>query len=111
MMKKAERAALVADAKRQINALKIPWTDDIRAIRKKFTTKLKTATGADVIAIGQDFVAAKPRWFGYELIHHHREAMTLLDIKTVEALGKGIGSWDQVDTFGIYIAGPAWLTG
>lgn len=38
-------------------------------------------------------------------------ALASLDLQTVEALGHGLDSWDSVDTFGIYIAGPAWLSG
>jgi hypothetical protein len=37
--------------------------------------------------------------------------MNSLTLEDVEELGRGIGSWDQVDAFGIYIAGRAWLTG
>lgn len=46
---------------------------------------------------------------GYELIHAHRATLESLAAADVEALGKGMGSWADVDTFGGYIAGPAWL--
>jgi 3-methyladenine DNA glycosylase AlkD len=48
---------------------------------------------------------------GYELIHAHRATIESLAAADVEALGEGMGSWGDVDTFGGYIAGPAWLRG
>lgn len=108
---KGERTKLVADYKREVDALKIPWTKDVRAARKKLSTKLRDVDGRDVIAIGHDMIAANSRIMGYEVIHHHREAMTMLDVQTLEKLGKGISAWEHVDTFGIYLSGHAWLTG
>jgi 3-methyladenine DNA glycosylase AlkD len=51
------------------------------------------------------------RFFGDELIVNHagaREAITEAD---VQALGDGMSSWDQVDCFALYIAGPSWRRG
>lgn len=45
---------------------------------------------------------------GYELILYHPEALSLLTPRDVVRLGKGIHSWDTVDCFGLFIAGPAW---
>jgi 3-methyladenine DNA glycosylase AlkD len=110
-LSKAKRAELVADFKREVTALKIPWTKDVRAARKKLSAKLRDVDGQDVIAIGRDMIAANARIMGYEVIHHHRDAMTMLDVKTLEKLGNGISAWEHVDTFGIYLSGHAWLTG
>jgi 3-methyladenine DNA glycosylase AlkD len=48
------------------------------------------------------------RWLAYELVLNHRETARSLDIAAIEALAAGLNSWDGVDTFGLYISGPAW---
>jgi 3-methyladenine DNA glycosylase AlkD len=55
--------------------------------------------------------AHRARWVGWELINKHPTALSQLDLATVEALGQGNSSWDEVDGYGIYIAGAAWLRG
>ena len=54
---------------------------------------------------------ARARWVGWELINQRKDALALLDLAMVEALGAGNSSWDEVDGFGLYIAGAAWLRG
>jgi 3-methyladenine DNA glycosylase AlkD len=38
----------------------------------------------------------------------HAEAAASLNSRTIQLLGKGIDSWDSVDTFACYLSGPAW---
>jgi 3-methyladenine DNA glycosylase AlkD len=49
-----------------------------------------------------------PRFFAYELIQHHREALQSLKAKSLEDLGRGNKSWGEVDSFACYLAGPLW---
>jgi 3-methyladenine DNA glycosylase AlkD len=51
------------------------------------------------------------RLVAYELIAHHRAALASLGEAELEALGRGLDSWEKVDTFGCYLAGPAWREG
>jgi 3-methyladenine DNA glycosylase AlkD len=48
------------------------------------------------------------RWFAYELIEHHREALKSLRANELEKLGQGIDSWYAVDTFACTLSGHAW---
>lgn len=48
------------------------------------------------------------RQVAYFFLNEHPAAMASLDRKTVEELGKRIDNWTSVDTFGCYVAGPAW---
>lgn len=48
------------------------------------------------------------RFIAYELIAAHPEALESLTTKTLEQFGAGLNSWETVDTFGLYLAGPAW---
>jgi 3-methyladenine DNA glycosylase AlkD len=51
------------------------------------------------------------RFFGDELILHHPSALKTLNRDDLEALGSGMDTWDQVDCFAPYLAGPAWRNG
>jgi 3-methyladenine DNA glycosylase AlkD len=66
---------------------------------------------ADVVALAQALIARGHRWVGYEVLTMHKPALASLRIGDVEALAEGLASWDGVDTFGLYISGPAWRAG
>ncbi len=93
---------------RAIRALPKRDTPSIRAERRKFTTELKQAPAEDMIALAHALRQASLRWVGYELLTLHSAGMATLDIDKVEALAEGLDTWDGVDTFGLYISGPAW---
>ena len=48
------------------------------------------------------------RFLAYELVAHHQGALRSLGPVELERLGRGIDSWESVDTFGIYLSGPVW---
>ena len=48
------------------------------------------------------------RFFAYELVHHHKQALRSLNAAALGELGRGIDNWGAVDTFACYLAGPAW---
>ena len=86
-----------------------------REVRSRLSAKLKEASVENVVAIGAAIAAspamktARARWVGWELINKDKTALASLALATVEALGVGNSSWDEVDGYAIYIAGPAWL--
>jgi 3-methyladenine DNA glycosylase AlkD len=88
-----------------------------RVVRRRLSARLKAQSGPEVIAIGLAIAtapamkAARARWVGWELINKHRPALEGLGPALVDRLGDGISSWDEVDGFGLYISGPAWLRG
>lgn len=96
---------------RDARALPKRNTPSLRALRVKYTKELRDARAADVIALAHALRDAGYRWIGYELILQHKAARESLRIRDVEALAEGLESWDGVDTFGIYISGPAWRDG
>ena len=108
-----EIAATVAEVAR-LNGAGVPA---LRAVRARLSARLKTAPGSAVVAIGLGIASnasmqpARARWIGWELIANHQAARDSLDIQQVEALGHGNASWDEVDTYGINIAGPCWMRG
>jgi 3-methyladenine DNA glycosylase AlkD len=86
-------------------------TQNIRRTRREFSKEISSADPRDVIKLGLklinrgDFIL---RFVAYELVCNHREARGSLTAKTLERLGSGINSWESVDTFALYLAGPAW---
>src|SRR5689334_19591606 len=107
----AERDKLVGQALAEIAALKLRNTPNLRIVRRRLSAELKRADPADVKAVALALVRAGQKWPGYEVINLHRPALESLTIGEVEALGQGIASWVEVDTFGVLISGAAWLNG
>lgn len=114
-LSKAEIASLVRNTVDEITGPRRIGVPGAREVRKRLSAQVKATDAADVVAIGlalSNTPAMKParaRWVGWELINKHKAAVESLDLATVEALGAGNSSWDEVDGFGIYIFGAAWL--
>lgn len=51
------------------------------------------------------------RLTAYELVAYHPDGISALTPAAVARLGTGIADWASADTFGCYIAGPAWREG
>jgi 3-methyladenine DNA glycosylase AlkD len=107
-------AEIVAEIRHELDALGSSTTAAIREVRKRFSRRLASASPADVVAVGLallDIPGFAHRFVGYELIAHHRGAMASLTETELTLLARGMDSWEKVDTFGCYLAGPAWREG
>jgi 3-methyladenine DNA glycosylase AlkD len=86
-------------------------TAAVRAIRRDYSRRLKPAPAKSVLELADlllDHAAFVNRFVAYELICHHRAALASLGKKELQRLGAGMDRWEAVDTFGCYLAGPAW---
>lgn len=116
-LSKTDIARIVRDTVAEITGQSRLGVPGVRAIRRQVSAQVRSADAADVVAIGlaltntRSLKAARARWVGWELINKHKLALASLDLATVEALGAGNSSWDEVDGYGINIAGAAWLSG
>jgi 3-methyladenine DNA glycosylase AlkD len=107
-------ADVVAEIRGELSALDSPATAPIREVRRRFSRRLASASAAEVVGVALallDEPGFAHRFVGYELIAHHRGALSSLGEAELEALGRGLDSWEKVDTFGCYLAGPAWREG
>jgi 3-methyladenine DNA glycosylase AlkD len=98
----------IKDALRAQSDLK---TASVRALRRTYSSRLAHAPAQSVIDLALhllDGPSAVPRFVAYELVCHHRSALRSLGEQELEQFGSGIDSWDKVDTFACYLAGPAW---
>jgi 3-methyladenine DNA glycosylase AlkD len=107
-------AEVVAGIRGELCALGSASTAQIRELRRRFSRRLASASAADVVGVALALVDEPGftyRFVGYELVAHHRAALASLREAELEALGRGLDSWEKVDTFGCYLAGPAWREG
>jgi 3-methyladenine DNA glycosylase AlkD len=110
-MTAAEREKLARGTLAEIAALKVRNTPAMREVRRKLSAKLKRAHPEDVKVVSLALARSGRRWLGCEVMCHHRAAMESVTIREVEAFGEGMASWDEVDGFGVLLAGAAWLDG
>jgi 3-methyladenine DNA glycosylase AlkD len=71
-------------------------------------------TSSDIVKLGLKLLASGDfmhRFIAYELVSCHREALKSLNAKILEQLATPLNSWESVDTFCSYLAGPAWREG
>jgi 3-methyladenine DNA glycosylase AlkD len=106
-------AALVAEIESCIAALPERSTQTLRALRREYSKRIRAWPPGDVIETANELIAHGRihRFFADELIANHAGAMAGLDRKSLERLGGGMSSWDQVDCFACYLSGPAWREG
>ena len=86
----------------------------IRRIVRDLVRRLKTEDGALVHEIAQAIVDRKTlegRNVAYLLLNAHPLAIERMTPRILERLGHGMDNWTSVDTFGCYVAGPAWREG
>ena len=91
-------------------ALRSSTTESVRRVRRAFSKRLAKSPPTLILTLALSLTRSRavPRFFAYELIQHHREALRSLKAKSLEDLGSGNDSWGEVDTFACYLAGPAW---
>lgn len=84
-----------------------------RPLRKEWSRELAAATPAIVFRLAESLLSTEPwgRLTAYELIANHAGCRTALNVSLVRRLARGLGDWVGVDTFGCYVAGPAWRDG
>ena len=97
----------------RIRALPNLKVENVRNVRKEFSKRLVNTSPQIVISISirllqLDRPGFEYRLVAYELVCYHKSALRSLGEKELELLGQGISSWEDVDTFACYLAGPAW---
>jgi 3-methyladenine DNA glycosylase AlkD len=91
----------------RLQALSNSKTEAVRAVRREFSRQIAKAPPEEVLALALRLLE-QHRCVAYELVHYHPAALCSLGERELELLGRGIASWDAVDTFACYLSGPAW---
>jgi 3-methyladenine DNA glycosylase AlkD len=96
----------------ELQALHVHNTSNERAVRRKYSHKIRQASAEFVIELALELLNKHGiRWQAYELIAAHPAAFRRMHKAELETFGRGIDSWWSVDTFARLLAGPAWLKG
>jgi 3-methyladenine DNA glycosylase AlkD len=106
----SEAKALAAE----IAALPKRDTPSVRAVRRRWSAKLKSASAPEVLALSRDYEAAAGqggKWLAYELIRFHKGAFDAIGEPEIEDYASRLSSWYAVDAFGTILAGPLWAAG
>jgi len=104
--------ALASAFDAEMRALAVPNTPNARAVRRRYSQRLKKAAPEHVLAVARElFKIPEHRWAAYEILAAHKPAFQNLGGAEIEAFGQGINSWWTVDSFARTLAGPAWLHG
>src|SRR5262245_36470142 len=105
--------AQVAEIEAEVETLRVRNAPALRSLRRKYSKRLRSAPAAEVIEIAAMLIARRRlhRFVGAQLIASRFDALRSLGRAEIERLGAGISSWDEVDCFACYLAGPAWREG
>jgi 3-methyladenine DNA glycosylase AlkD len=83
-----------------------------RAERKRISKEVAPLDRSALLDLAHHLIQARiPRFVAYELVLNHKPTLSSITRAEVERLGKGIGSWADVDSFACYISGQAWREG
>ena len=105
---------IAAEIDREIQALPDTKTATVRALRRELSKQAAEYGPDEVVALANrllDYQTFTHQFIAYELVHYHRPALQSLGEVELKTLGRDLDSWVSVDTFGLYLAGPAWREG
>ena len=109
--KTMDAEGLSDEIQRRLHRLGSFDAQSLRSVRRVVSKELAGAPPKLVISVAEHLLETPSfasRVIAYELILYHPEALRALRAPDLERLGKGIDSWEAVDTFACYVAGPAW---
>lgn len=110
----AETALLAGEIESRCKQLPHVNAPNLRLVRREISKQLKESTPKRVLQLALCLIEQRPwvhRFFAYEIVCKHRATMDALTLDDLLKLGKGIHSWDTVDCFACYLAGPLWAAG
>jgi 3-methyladenine DNA glycosylase AlkD len=101
---------LATEIDQRIRALPDQTVQPVRAVRRAWSRRLRSAPPEAVVALAVALVD-RQRWVAYELVYAHPGGLDSLGVEAVERLGQGMADWGSVDAFGCSVSGPAWRRG
>ena len=110
--------ALAAVLFDQVSALPQITVPAVRPLRRELSRQVKDAAAGRALEVARAIIerstqpgAPDLRWTAFELLHYHPAARAGLDWALLAELAASLNSWDSVDSFAVYLAGPAWRQG
>jgi 3-methyladenine DNA glycosylase AlkD len=99
---------------REIENLPRRDTASVRAVRTRWSRKLRSASAEDVLTLAVEFEAQAGqggKWVAYELIRHHAAAFAAVSEQQVADFASRAQSWYAVDALGTILTGALWARG
>ena len=99
---------------REIEALPRRDTASVRAVRRRWSTLLRSAPAAGVLAIAaavEAQAAQTGKWVAYEIVRYNPAAFAAIPEAQVAEFAHRAQSWYAVDALGTILAGPLWARG
>lgn len=90
------------------------YAADLRSIVRDMRKRLKAEDAKTIYRLALAIIkrnTLEGRQAAYEIFDGHKGAMEALNLKQLEALGKGIDNWASVDSFAVGLSGIAWRKG
>jgi 3-methyladenine DNA glycosylase AlkD len=109
-MEPLDPAQVAADIRAGIQALPVRNTASVRAVRRHYSKELKAVDPDFIFDLARELMKRdNQRWLAYELVRNHKQAFAVVGEAKLVEFGRGMSSWDAVDTFARTLSGPAWL--
>jgi 3-methyladenine DNA glycosylase AlkD len=86
---------------------KTSGTQPLRKVRQTWSRKLRRSPAEEVLDLARQ-VLPICRFVAYELIATHRPAAAMMNEQRLVEFAGALASWNDVDCFGMYLAGPSW---
>jgi 3-methyladenine DNA glycosylase AlkD len=106
-----DEIALASEMDERVRALPDTKTETIRALRREYSGRLATREPKKIFGLALellDYEEFTHQFIAYELVHYHRPALRSLGEEELRMLARGLDNWASVDTYALYLAGPAW---
>ena len=103
--------ALAEEIIERVRALEDAKTENVRAVRRDFSKRLKNAAPHVVVELAYLLLQEQKfmfRFVAYELLRYHPAAFNQLRAWDLQRFSVGLDRWESVDTFALYLAGPLW---
>ena len=113
-MRASSPREIAAEIEDRLSRTRERSTPGLRRLRREISRELRALHGVDVLRAVEGLIQPGgpcPRWFAYEIAHHHRGAMSELSAAWLDRLSRGLSGWGEVDPFACYLLGPAWREG
>ena len=103
----------VSEIKAGLAAMPTQTIPAMRVLRREWSRRAQTSPPHVVLELAERLAPTGgwERIVAYELVANHPGAMRALTPRRLRVLGRGMNSWELVDTFACYLAGPAWRDG
>lgn len=86
-------------------------TPEVRRVARAIAKQRASSEPRDVVELALALHARGHRVWACEILEASPRARSVLGVREIELLSRGLGSWVEVDVFGCFVAGPCWREG